>query len=95
MATTLFPELDQQNDVSQWAALQRAQTTLIDMGYTFDVSETHHTVYKYDEPLFGLCRTTSTNKEQAMLGHWSAAIATASAHARIYRGHAPAAPSFE
>lgn len=79
-----------------WAELRSAQEILIDMGYTFDVSEKHHTVYRDDVPLFGLCRVTNDDRDTAMLGHWSAAIACASAHARIYRGlEVPTTPTFD
>lgn len=69
-----------------WSELRYAQGILIDMGYTFDVSERHHTVYRDEVPLFGLCRATDADRNKAMLDHWSAAIACALAHARIYRG---------
>lgn len=85
-----------QDEDAIWSELRYAQQILIDMGYTFDVSDRHHTVYRDETPLFGLCRVTDADRNKAMLGHWSAAIACALAHARIYRGlDLPAAPTME
>jgi hypothetical protein len=73
-----------------WGRLQRVQERLVAMGYTFHVTPTHHTVYRFEHPLFGVRNLTSAEEATALFAHWGSAINSAIVHARLFRDQRPA-----